>query len=596
MKKVIKTIFIFIIYISSISLFYYEINIKHEKSREVDKSAIIENYNISVNINENNTYDIHEIVNKNYLKEDKNFTKKISTKNRYTRLDGKKNNWGVKIKNFDFKNLISNNICYLTIKDNNWKNGLCEYDFNYTYDVGKDKVKNYDEFYYNLVGDYLDKEVKNLNFELKFPKDIDSENLSIYIEKDGDKDLENVYYEVEENIVKGNILRDLEPYEKVIVRAKLPDNYFYGAGEKFELNDVLFLGIPIIGAIIAIVYLSKYRKNKKAKNIRFPYPPKDLSIIEIATLSDKELYSKDIINIIINLANKGYLKIIEKEDNSFEIIRLRDYEENNKYEKLFFNKLFEEKMIIKKSDLKDRMYKTLGNISEKAEDFLKNKNIYFAKNKKISKILYTLMIVSIFLIYYIPAKKYGILNTPLGLLYFFKRYTPEITTNISFTLLGFYLLTIAHKKRILNTIIMFFTLPVIMITAGDIKTQMLLYEPRYFYGFILGVISVLVIALCIRVIKRKVYIKDNSLEKVEGFKEFLKTATKEELENLVLENPNYFYDMLPYANIFEITRIWLNKFKDINIKEADWFDSNKDKSITNFIYSVYPKIVNIMFK
>jgi len=39
----------------------------------------------------------------------------------------------------------------------------------------------------------------------------------------------------------------------------------------------------------------------------------------------------------------------------------------------------------------------------------------------------------------------------------------------------------------------------------------------------------------------------------------LQSMSQEKLKTLLKENPNYFYDILPYAYVFDILDIWMNK-------------------------------------
>lgn len=61
--------------------------------------------------------------------------------------------------------------------------------------------------------------------------------------------------------------------------------------------------------------------------------------------------------------------------------------------------------------------------------------------------------------------------------------------------------------------------------------------------------------------------------RVQGFKNFLIAARKDELELLVEDNPYYFYDILPYTMALNISDVWVDKFKCINIviPEVDWY-------------------------
>ena len=70
--------------------------------------------------------------------------------------------------------------------------------------------------------------------------------------------------------------------------------------------------------------------------------------------------------------------------------------------------------------------------------------------------------------------------------------------------------------------------------------------------------------------KRSKYL-DSVIGKILGFKDFLIVAEKEKFEALVNENPSYFYDVMPYAFVLNISDKWMDKFKGIEIEAPDWY-------------------------
>ena len=53
------------------------------------------------------------------------------------------------------------------------------------------------------------------------------------------------------------------------------------------------------------------------------------------------------------------------------------------------------------------------------------------------------------------------------------------------------------------------------------------------------------------------------LGKILGFKEYLRVAEVDKLKKLVDENPNYFYDIIPYAYVLNLSDAFIEKFKVI---------------------------------
>lgn len=66
--------------------------------------------------------------------------------------------------------------------------------------------------------------------------------------------------------------------------------------------------------------------------------------------------------------------------------------------------------------------------------------------------------------------------------------------------------------------------------------------------------------------------------KIRGFRNFLDLAEKEKLEELVNENPEYFYDILPYAYSLNLSSKWIKKFESIAMMPPEWY-SSYDNSI-----------------
>ena len=67
--------------------------------------------------------------------------------------------------------------------------------------------------------------------------------------------------------------------------------------------------------------------------------------------------------------------------------------------------------------------------------------------------------------------------------------------------------------------------------------------------------------------------------KVSGFRDYLITAEKNQLEALVLEDPDYFYDILPYTYALDISDKWINNFEKNNVPNIDinalnYYESN----------------------
>ena len=70
-----------------------------------------------------------------------------------------------------------------------------------------------------------------------------------------------------------------------------------------------------------------------------------------------------------------------------------------------------------------------------------------------------------------------------------------------------------------------------------------------------------------------------------GLKKFIEVAEKHRLESLVEENPNYFYDILPYAYILGVSEKWINKLEQIIPVSSEWYRGNRFRKFSNNMHS-----------
>ena len=77
------------------------------------------------------------------------------------------------------------------------------------------------------------------------------------------------------------------------------------------------------------------------------------------------------------------------------------------------------------------------------------------------------------------------------------------------------------------------------------------------------------------------------LGKIKGFKNFLETTKKAELETLVMKNPTYFYDILPFTYVLDISDTWINQFEGLTYEKPQWFIGS-----SQFNFATYNRFIN----
>ena len=101
----------------------------------------------------------------------------------------------------------------------------------------------------------------------------------------------------------------------------------------------------------------------------------------------------------------------------------------------------------------------------------------------------------------------------------------------------------------------------------------LLQDPTYLIGYIIGVICVLGMVICLKYLPKRTPYGNEMLGKLKGFRNFLETAEKDKLEAMVMQEPTYFYNILPYTYVLGVSDKWIKKFESISLQAPSWYDS-----------------------
>ena len=98
-------------------------------------------------------------------------------------------------------------------------------------------------------------------------------------------------------------------------------------------------------------------------------------------------------------------------------------------------------------------------------------------------------------------------------------------------------------------------------------------DPAYLIGYIIGLACVLGMVICLRYLPKRTAYGNEILGKLKGFKNFLETAEKDQLEAMVMQDPTYFYNILPYTYVLGVSDKWIKKFETISMMAPTWYDS-----------------------
>lgn len=115
--------------------------------------------------------------------------------------------------------------------------------------------------------------------------------------------------------------------------------------------------------------------------------------------------------------------------------------------------------------------------------------------------------------------------------------------------------------------------------------------------FIIESISIILLILFLGIMNKRTEYGTRMLGRIRGFKYFLETVEKPKLEELVMNDPEYFYNILPYTYVLGVSNKWMKKFEDIALEEPLWLYSYgvfSNRSFNRFMRSTYASISTSM--
>ncbi len=356
--------------------------------------------------------------------------------------------------------------------------------------------------------------------------------------------------------------------------------------------------IPIVLGLIglALTYLvlqTKGRDEKLVPVVSF-YPPDHLSSPEAGYALNKKITPANLITILYNWANLGYIKMSEAGEEDLEnkgkkkkqedlvITKVTDIHPNRpQYEITLFNQLFARGKdgVVTSKNLENKFYKDVQHaIAGLIKRLSKGEKALYKNNSG----------------YVFLAFVFGLL--PLVLLFLISQ---RLNLQMESALLGLVISSVIY-------IFVFITWGAAQRPSAFIVCLIALGFNGFALPYWVGSLGLIPLWACLITLllssaiafmapflsQRTAY-GQQVIQELMGFKTFIEAAEKQRLEALLEEDPAYFYNILPYAQVFGLTKIWTDKFENILLQAPDWYES-RDPWDTAFTMVYLSRMQNAM--
>lgn len=533
----------------------------------------VDAYQVDIKVTKQNTYRITERITANFYYRRHGINRDIPLLNIIKRKDGSTDRVMAKVENISCSEKYETSrvdvgevdYCRLRIGDEDRTViGEKVYTISYDYIMGNDVLAGNDEFYFNVIGNGWTSPIRNVSFKIEMPDAFEEKNLGMSYGYYGDELLEGLTWQLEGNTIYGELAPGITllPNQGVNVRLLLKEGYF----ERIEEHPwVAFVSIAvaIMGALIAFILWYIFgRDDPVIETVEF-YPPNGLNSLELAFAYKGSVDNEDVVSLLIYLAQKGYLTIREEGKKNFVIEKVKEYDGFNDAEKIFFDGLFSHRSVVRKSDLTNSFYQTINMVKAVVDNKKNKKIIYHASSINKGWLLWLLTILSFVFALAVPVCEY----------YYSLLFGLGAGVGVAIYACIVYTMLFSPGGKIIAKIIGFVFLAVVggvlylVFLANIMRYANTWYKTALFLDLLFAAVTMF---FCVYMSKRTPY-GTEILGKIRGFRAFLETSEKERLEALVNDDPQYFYEILPYTYVLDISDKWIKKFESIAVMPPQWY-------------------------
>jgi uncharacterized membrane protein YgcG len=460
-----------------------------------------------------------------------------------------------------------------------------------TYDYATTAKEGANLLSINPIGFGWNAKIENVTITLKLPQGLILSNMVVYVQKKGQTDLYQQTYSLGGTTFTIKRKGSDEPKDYSFSYADntltmkydgvLNDSVTTNEGITFDLpfedgvlsSNVNFmpylflLGGIVVLAVILLLKMFVFNKDKLTPVVNIT-APNDMDPLMMGKLIDNKVNNEDITSLIYYWANKGYLKINLDNPNNPQLIRIMQTlpQDTPSYQLTMYYGLFRGGDVVKINSLRNNFYTIVDQV--KADVNNRTRKLFDKK----SVILSLVMTVICCLVVGLAPFIYGKLAIHSSFSYIL---------SLSIAIPGFILyalteLVMYNRLKITKTKFGLFVAGLVVLAVMSVVVYTASIPAAVFPRAATAILTVLGLAgimLSISLINRtETY--TNQLNDIIGFRNFILYAEKDRLEAMLEDDPDFYYNILPYAQVLNVTDKWEEKFASITMEPPRWLAGN----------------------
>ena len=531
-----------------------------------DNTMYATDYEVNVQVNENNSYDFEEVLNIYYATPHHGIY-------RYIPINGSRIS-NIRVPGYEYETYTQNGNNVIKIGSGSFTlTGDNEYRVYYTLSMYDDENSEKDMMLINVIPTGWETDIAYAHGVVTLPKETDLSKVQVFSGSYGTEGNEdNVKIETNEN--SGTIefsVNDLPARHGITITTELPQGYWVGAQEFGKVSPIMLL-LALLGPLGAfILWLLYGRDDHLVKTLEF-YPPEDLSPGELGYIIDGSADKEDIVSSIVYMADKGYLTIEEGKGDEFIFRAVQEPGfEVPGFVQTIYNGIFNDgrRDVATSNNLGTRFGKKYTQAIGQLAAMFRGTKAIIRPESRIARVWAAVCAIMPIYAFSSWQSSYGSETANYALVWA----SAHVLAATWFLCSAYDKIRASSKViTVLKTLaaIWCFTIGLAVIifdfdaVFSSGKVKLMLMTGMLVLGTLISMFfSIISIARTSRYTEL--------LGKTLGFRDFIKTAEVDKINELVEQDPEYFYHIIPYAYVFGLTNKWIKKFENIPIVQPTWY-------------------------
>lgn len=447
-----------------------------------------------------------------------------------------------------------------------------QYTVSYVIREYKDLDSAKDMFYFNAMLPQWMQPVGKVTVNVSFPEDFPFDDMQCYSGQFGVQDVNSkIKFTTDDDAHKVTVTGSMIPENfSITLKAQLPEGYWQDTLDgTWSIMAITF----VMGgaALILFVLWLIGGRDPRVKRQTVTKPIEGMSPVELGYVFNSEVRTRDVLNMILQFAQKGYLRISEYEPKRYRLIKGNSPAGEEKMYRNAYSILFEDVYKDRALDMDDiaaRVERIRTNIEDDvAAGFASGESRAFTPLSRAFR--------------YIGAAVLGIsIGASNALSYFYAYRSPNLIESI---LVG--AVAAAASLLLCRAIDDRDSSERSAYRVAEILSALALAVPVIYASYRVSVninpavalpmIMTSVLATFLIVIMRARG-KENAalVSRIRRLRNFIYHPTPKELLENHLADSNYYYDMLLYALAFGAEESWAISFLTLDVPEPEWYSDD----------------------